>query len=64
MRGDLSGLNQVEIWFGILTRSALRHRSFANVSELTTAIYRFGKYWNDVTRRPFDWTFTGRVLHA
>lgn len=59
-----SWLNQVEIWFGILTRSALRHRSFANVSELTAAVYRFGKYWNDVIRRPFDWTYKGRVLHA
>lgn len=59
-----SWLNQVEIWFGILTRCALRYRSFANVSELTTAIYRFGKHWNRVTRRPFDWTYTGRILHA
>jgi transposase len=59
-----SWLNQVEIWFGILTRSALRHRSFASVAALATAIYRFGKYWNEVTRRPFDWTYTGRVLHA
>jgi transposase len=59
-----SWLNQVEIWFGILTRSALRHRSFAGVAELAVAIYRFGKYWNDVIRRPFDWTYTGRVLHA
>ena len=33
-----SWLNQVEIWFGILTRSALRHRSFANVRELAAAI--------------------------
>ena len=33
-----SWLNQVEIWFGILTRSALRHRSFASVAELGSAI--------------------------
>ncbi len=59
-----SWLNQVEIWFGILTRSALRHRSFASVAALAKAIYHFGKYWNEVTRRPFDWTYTGRVLHA
>jgi transposase len=59
-----SWLNQVEIWFGILTRSALRHRSFGSVSELTTAVYRFGKHWNRVCRRPFDWTYKGRVLHA
>ena len=56
-------LNQVEIWFGILARSALRHRSFVSVAALAKAI-RFGKYWNDVTRRPFDWTYTGRVLRA
>jgi transposase len=59
-----SWLNQVEIWFGILSRSALRHRSFDSVNALAAAIYRFGRYWNEVIRRPFDWTYTGRVLHA
>lgn len=59
-----SWLNQVEIWFGILTRSALRHRSFANVRDLAAAIYKFGKHWNNVLRRPFEWTYSGRVLQA
>ena len=39
-------------------------RSFESVAALAKAIYRFSKYWNDVTRRPFDWTYTGRVLRA
>jgi hypothetical protein len=38
----MSRLNQVEIWFGILTRSALRHCSFADVRELAAAIYNSG----------------------
>lgn len=59
-----SWLNQVEIWFGILTRAALRHASFDGVAALTRAIYRFTRHWNDVIGHPFEWTYTGRVLNA
>jgi transposase len=59
-----SWLNQIEIWFGILTRSALRHRSFADVRALTNAIYAFTKHWNAVLAHPFEWTYTGKVLVA
>lgn len=59
-----SWLNQVEIWFGILSRSALRHRSFDDVRALTKAIYAFTKHWNNVLAHPFEWTYTGRVLKA
>jgi transposase len=59
-----SWLNQVEIWFGILTSKALRHRSFDNLRALDRAIYRFARYWNDSLARPFDWTYTGKVLNA
>jgi transposase len=59
-----SWLNQIEIWFGILTRSALRHRSFDSVRQLTTAIYRFAKHWNEKLAHPFEWTYTGKVLRA
>jgi len=59
-----SWLNQIEIWFGILTRSALRHRSFDSVDQLTTVIYRFTSHWNRTMARPFEWTYTGRVLNA
>jgi len=59
-----SWLNQIEIWFGILTRSALRHRSFADVGALTNAIYKFTRHWNAVLAHPFEWTYTGKVLAA
>jgi transposase len=59
-----SWLNQVEIWFGILTTKALRGRSFDGVQALANAVYRFAKYWNEMLARPFEWTYTGRVLRA
>ena len=59
-----SWLNQVEIWFGILTRSALRHASFDGVAALARAINGFTKHWNDVIGHPFEWTYTGKVLKA
>lgn len=58
-----SWLNQIEIWFGILSRCALRHRSFDTVAKLANAIYRFARHWND-NAQPFEWTYTGKVLRA
>jgi transposase len=57
-----SWLNQVEIWFGILTRSVLRHASFDSLKRLERAILAFTKHWNEVIGHPFQWTYTGKVL--
>ena len=52
-----SWLNQVETWFGILTRQALRRGSFESVRALVAAIERFTREWNaDAT--PFVWVKT------
>lgn len=59
-----SWLNQVEIWFGILTAKCLRGRSFSSVAALAKSIYRFTKRWNDELAKPFEWTYSGKVLHA
>jgi transposase len=59
-----SWLNQVEIWFGILSSKCLRHRSFASVQELAYAIYEFAQHWNRNMAKPFEWTYTGKVLAA
>ncbi len=59
-----SWLNQVEIWFGILTSKCLRSRAFANVTELAAAITRFAAQWNREMAHAFEWTYTGKVLHA
>lgn len=59
-----SWLNQVEIWFGILTSKCLRARSFRGVASLTDAIYAFVEHWNARMAKPFEWTYTGKVLAA
>jgi transposase len=59
-----SWLNQVELWFGILTAKCLRGRSFASVSALSKAVYRFTSRWNHELAKPFEWTYSGKVLHA
>jgi transposase len=59
-----SWLNQVEIWLGIMTRKCLRHRSFESTRSLALAIRAFVRRWNKDMARPFDWTYSGRVLVA
>jgi transposase len=50
-----SWLNMVEIFFGIITRQAIRRGSFGSVRELIEAITRFIDGWNDRCE-PFTWT--------
>jgi len=50
-----SWLNQIECWFSILSRSALRGASFTSPKELRDAIDRFVKAYN-TTAAPFEWT--------
>ena len=50
-----SWLNMVEIFFGIITRQAIRRGSFDSVRELIEAIERFIDGWNERCA-PFAWT--------
>jgi transposase len=49
-----SWLNQVEIWFSILARSALKGASFSSVAQLRQAIDAFVEAYNP-TATPFQW---------
>ena len=49
-----SWLNQIEIWFGLLTRKALRGASFANKDQLRDAIEAFVVKTNQHPK-PFHW---------
>jgi transposase len=52
-----SWMNMVEIFFGIITRQAIRRGTFTSVKQLITAIENFIDGWN--TRcTPFIWTKT------
>jgi transposase len=50
-----SWLNMVEIFFGIITRQAIRRATFTSVKDLTGAIGRFIDAYNDRCQ-PFTWT--------
>ncbi len=52
-----SWLNLVEVFFGIITRQAIRRGTFTSVTELVGAITRFIDGWNDRCH-PFTWTKT------
>jgi len=64
-----SWLNQVEIWFNIITRQAIRRGTFTSLRVLITAIKSYIENWNRGAK-PFVWTATSgeiiasvRILH-
>jgi transposase len=52
-----SWLNLVEVFFGIITRQAIRRGTFTSVKDLVAAIERFIDGWNERCH-PFTWTKT------
>ena len=52
-----SWMNQIETWFGILSRQAIRRGSFESVRALVAAIERFTRAWN-TGASPFTWVKT------
>lgn len=59
-----SWLNQVEIWFSILSRRALKRASFPSLESLRQRLVEFIDYFNAVLAKPFRWTYAGKPLHA
>ena len=56
-----SWLNQVEIWFNLITQRAIRRGTFKSVKELIARIEQFVQHYN--TRcRPFIWTATAESI--
>ena len=58
-----SWLNQVEIWFHLITQKAIRRGSFTSVTQLKARIRHFTDHYNP-DARPFVWTATAdSILH-
>jgi transposase len=55
-----SWLNQIEIFFSILTRRVLRHGEFPDAAGVDRAILDFLGDWNRDEAHPFEWTYDGR----
>ena len=58
-----SWLNMVEIFFGIITRQAIRRGTFTSVKDLIAAIETFIDGWNERCH-PFTWTKTAGAYAA
>ena len=56
-----SWLNQVEIWFNIITQKAIRRGSFKSVKNLIDRINVFTDHYNKNTK-PFMWTATAESI--
>ena len=56
-----SWLNQIELWFSILSRRLLRRGIFTSSDDLVQQILRFIEDYNR-TAKPFAWTYQGKVL--
>ena len=52
-----SWLNQVEIWFNIITQRAIRRGTFKSVKDLITKIDQYVRHYNSHSH-PFVWTAT------
>lgn len=57
-----SWLNQIEIYFSILSRKALHGASFNSLDDLATRIHTF-QDWYNTTSQPFNWTWTRTQLN-
>ena len=55
-----SWLNQIELWFGILSRKLLRRSSFTSAEELKAKVLAFIEYFNTTMAKPIKWLYSPR----
>ncbi|WP_326623908.1 MULTISPECIES: hypothetical protein [unclassified Streptomyces] len=56
-----SWINQIETWFGMLTRQSIRRGTFSSVNVLIKQIRDYIDSWNSEAR-PFTWTATAEEI--
>jgi len=59
-----SWMNQVEMWFSMLSKRLLKRGVFKSKTELKEKIERFIKYFNETLSKPFKWNYSGKPLQA
>lgn len=59
-----SWLNQVEIWFNILTKDVLKGGVWKSKKQLTKQMIEYIETYNKTRAKPFAWTYTGDVLRV
>ncbi len=59
-----SWMNQIELWFSILSRKLLKRGTFSSVADLKAKVLAFVEYFNRTMAKPFRWTYQGKALAA
>ncbi len=54
-----SWLNQIEIWFNILTREVLKDAVWTSKQQLIMEVMKYLEYYNLYRAKPFKWTYDG-----
>jgi putative transposase len=57
-----SWLNQIEIWFNILTKDVLKGAVWKSKKQLVSQLMEYVKTYNEHRAKPFKWTYTGKPL--
>ena len=57
-----SWLNQVEIWFNILTKDVVKGGVWQSSEQLANQLMEYVKTYNQTRAKPFQWTYTGDPL--
>lgn len=57
-----SWLNQIEIWFNILSKDVLKGGVWKSKKQLVKQIMEYVKAYNAERAKPFKWTYTGKPL--
>jgi len=57
-----SWLDQVEIWFNMLTKDVLKGGVWKLVEQLSSQMLEYIDTYNQTRAKPFAWTYTGNVL--
>lgn len=57
-----SWLNQVEIWFNILTKDVVKGGIWQSSQQLANQLMEYVKTYNQTRAKPFQWTYTGDPL--
>jgi transposase len=57
-----SWLNQVEIWFNILTKDVVKGGIWQSSEQLASQILQYVDTYNKTRAKPFKWTYTGEPL--
>jgi len=54
-----SWLNQVEIWFNLLTKDVIKGGIWKSSEQLASQLMEYVDTYNKTRAKPFEWTYTG-----